>query len=384
MDDLQNASVPASEGTIAPPASGEPVSTTGTPVSVEVDSQPDASMEAVAHVDVPDDDLAEAPAQSSPEQKGRWAKLRDKAERAERGVAERDQQLLEYAPIAPVREHAVSLVESLMAETPDVTRGIDALAAIDQVGANALAAELVRQYGNDWLKHEVGLTLEEIRASLERQQITPAQADVTGLDEAIETYLDPEHVALLRERLRVAEEYERQRQNFAQQRTEADLAAGLDQYNAQFDPIIEGEMARWKVDPASPDAQDFATLISSSIQRNPEDMAVLQNAQRAFVEGRAGLAMRQAEAIKRILAKHAALVGSRRFAEKQAAELAASQAAQARAAQASTPPEHVPGSVGTPSPGGVQAPETFGGLPKKVAEMFTAQGWRHDGKRWVK
>lgn len=384
MDDLQNASVPASEGTTAPPASVEPVPTTGTPVSVEVDSQPDTSTEALAHVDVGDDDLAEAPSQSSPEQKGRWAKLRDKAERAERAVAERDQQLAEYAPIAPVREQAIALIESLMADTPDVARGIDALAAIDQVGANALAAEIVRQYGNDWLRHETGFTLDQIRASLDQQSVVPTQADMTGLDEAIETYLDPEHAVLLRERLRIAEEYERQRQNTSQQQTHAYVAATLDQYNSQFDPVIEGEMVRWKVDPASPDAQDFVTLVRSSIERNPEDVAVIENAQRALIEGRSGLAIRQADAIKRILTKHAALVGSRRFAEKQAAELAASQAAQARAAQASAPPEHVPGGVGTPTPGGVQTAETFGGLPKKVAEMFTAQGWRHDGKRWVK
>lgn len=301
----------------------------------------------------------EAPEQSSPEQKGRWAKLRDKAERAETRATDLEQKYSTFAPLEPVRDQILGLVQGLSAEMPDSDSIEDALAAIDREGANYFAGHILEKYGPYRDQQVYGASPDEIRAALTayRSGAAPVQqaqqyempVQQRGARPASVTedwdLLSPETQAYIAAQEARARQLDQQRQDELQQRDEGLRMQRVEAYNAQFYPMIRQEIAdTWKV--TDPEGQiAFWQGVEASIARVQADAQVIENAKKFAASERLYAANQSSAAVQNILKRHIDLVGNALYRQQQAAQIAATEAATAKAASVQ-PPQHVAGSTG--------------------------------------
>lgn len=347
---------------------------------------------------------SEPPTGSSPEQAGRWRK---QTERAERAVAEAQAAKAEVAEvnarfqtIAPVLEPVNQFITALTAAKPDVVAGIKAMKQIDAVGTNEFAGALMEEFGNDWVRSKLGVSLEDARRLIATPQGAPPATTGAVLSaeqiQDISQFVDPEvaqKIIAMQEQLASAADTgramtEREQAELAA-RAQQERAEAIDAYNSQFDSDMEAMATTYKVVADTEEARDYVAAIQRSVRASPDDVAVIADAQKNWLEGRLYLASQGTEAVRAIIRRHAQLVGDRLFKHRLEADVAAGQKAAEIAAQQAAAGITPTGGSLPPGP-----PQTQAAAPKnqteriaqtqaKVHDIAIQAGFQLIGGKWV-
>jgi hypothetical protein len=321
--------------TDAAPASMEPATTAGADAQVEPDTQ------RVALETTAEGEDWEAPADSRPEQKSRWARLREKAQRAEKEAAELRVALDGYSAFEPVRDAMQTLVQSLTAESNEVgqlhidnvEKAWQALADIDTIGAQNLAGYIVDAYGDYYVSRKFNASPEEIEVALRLYKeengedgpiaVAPRRAAASDLEtrlrEEIDGALSPEVAAYLKSQLSLVEQEKARQQQQEADAMAAQQAERLREFNARFDDTFTNVMKEWNVDPQSGLGPTVVREALVSIRENPKDLEIISKAQYDAAMNRRQAALSQVPTINAILSKHIGLVVNRLIGGRQQA-----------------------------------------------------------------
>lgn len=349
------------------------------------------------------DDL-EPPAGSSPEQSGRWRKHTDARKRAEEEVSAKSAEVTElrtrFQSIEPVLEPVNQLIAALTAAKPDVVGGIKAMKQIDAVGTNEIAGALMEEFGNDWVRSKLGVSLEDARRLIAAPQGAPAGQTLAALSPEtlndISQFVDPEvaqTIAAMQEQMAQMAEAGKTRGEQSERETAEQQAQqqreAIDAYNSQFDSDIGAMATTYKVVADTDEAKDYMAAIQRSLRESPADIDVIRQAQEAYLSGRTYLASQGTEAVRAVIRRHAQLVGDRLFKHRLEADVAAGQkAAEIAAAQAAAGITPTGGSL-PPGP-----PQTQVAAPKnnterlaqtqaKINDLAIQSGYQMVGGKWV-
>lgn len=345
-------------------------------------------------------DENEPPAGSSPEQAGRWKGMRLARERAEAEAttakAEAESVRAQYQPIEPVLAPVTELIGAMTQQSPDVIGAIKALKAIDDHAVGRIAQGLLEEFGDSWVRGQIGMSLADIKANLTAPG-APVQKTAALSEEALQDiarFVDPEvaqqiaalqaHAVELEQRAQSADAGREQR---SAQQIEADRKAAINQYDSQFDPDVDSVMSVYKVDPNGEEAGDFAALLQKSIAGSPEDLQKILEAREAYLAGRTYIAATGAQAVKAIIKRHAALIGERHYKHRLEAAVAQGQQAAVTAAEQAALGDPVTGGSLSPGPPAVAAPtnetERKQQLQAKINEIAIQSGYQQVDGKWV-
>lgn len=349
-------------------------------------------------------DETEPPTGSSPEQAGRWRKHTEKAKRFEEEATSARTELTEirtrFQAIEPVLEPVTQLISALTAQKPDVVSGIKAMMTIDAVGTNALAGGLMDEFGNEWVRSKLGVSLEDARRLIATPQGAPQVQPRAALSaetiQDISQFVDPEvaqTILAMQEQLAAAAESgqamsEREQAERAaqEQRRQAEK---IDAYNSQFDSDMDEMATTYKVVPDTEDARDYVAAIQRSVRESPDDIKVIQQAQESYLAGRTYLASQGTEAVRAVIRRHAQLVGDRLFKHRLEADVTAGQkaaelaAAQAAAGVTPTGGSLPPGPPQTQVPAPKNATEARQQTQAKINDLAIQAGYQLVGGKWV-
>lgn len=346
-------------------------------------------------------DENEPPAGSSPEQAGRWKKRTETLRRveAERDAAKAEAQTVaeRFQPIEPVLTPVTELIGAMTQQTPDTVSAIKALKAIDDHAVKVIAKDLLEEFGDAWVRGQIGMSLAEAKANLAAPG-APAQQRAAALSqdalEDIAKFVDPEvaqQIAAMQQRAMELEQLAQSTGADREQRTAEQVAAerreAINAYDAQFDPDVDEVMSVYKVDPKGEEAGDFAALLQKSIASNPEDLEKILKAREAHLEGRTYIAATGAQAVRAIIKRHAALIGERHYKHRLEAAVTEGQQAEQKAAEQAKLGDPPTGGSLTPGPPALPPPankaERLAQLQAQIDNTALQLGYQQVGGKWV-
>lgn len=349
-------------------------------------------------------DDTEPPAGSSPEQAGRWRKRTETLNRMKEETQAAKTELTEFRsrfqPIEPVIEPVTQLINAMTAKKPDVVSGIRAMMAIDKIGTETIAGGLMDEFGNEWVRSKLGVSLEDARRLIATPQgappVKPSAALSAETIQDISQFVDPEvaqAILAMQEQLAAAAESgqamsEREQAEMAAQK-QRQQAEAIDAYNSQFDSDIGAIAAVYKVVEGTEEARDYMAAIQRSLRASPDDIEVIRNAQESYLEGRTYLASKGTEAVRAAIRRHAQLVGDRLFKHRLEADVVAGQkaaeiaAAQAAAGVTPTGGSLPPGPPQTPAAPPKNAAEARMQTQARINDIAIQAGYQLVGGKWV-